>query len=383
MCDVIMKNCSNCKRELPANTDYYFKKFDTKDGFTNKCKECSGKSFTNKLTEIPKNNHKFCKNCDRELPSTIQYFPPDKLCKDGLRNVCRECGKDGRFLEAEIHRRVWTDEENEKFIKLYPHYTNEELLEIHYPNETIKTLVDRAYRLGVVKNEETTKRRYVLHSEKMFGIDSPLFDLEKSDETKRKISESRKGKYVGSNSPLYGKKKSETFKLILSLNKKKLGNWKGENNPRHINPLTKDLNGRWKGGISELSVHLRRFIKPWKDESMRACGYKCVITNGEFDNVHHLYNFSYIFEETMRLTDLPIYEQINEYTEHEIELIENTCLQIHFNLGLGVCLRKDIHKLFHDLYGYSNNTPTQFEEFKLRYRLGEFVDLLEQKAVRV
>lgn len=163
-----LKECKQCKEMLPMNTDYYFKKKDTKDGFTNKCKACQGHSYTNKLAKIPKDGHKFCIKCDRELKSTFSYFPPDKGCKDGLRNVCRECEKDGHFMNEEYTpKKWWSEEDNRRFIELYPHYTNKELIEIHYPEETEKSLWDKAYRLGVIKSDETTERRYKIHSEIM------------------------------------------------------------------------------------------------------------------------------------------------------------------------------------------------------------------------
>ena len=77
-----IKKCTCCNRELPADTDHYFKKHDTKDGFCKQCKECKGSKFTDYLTHIPKEGHIFCKKCGRELPHTYQYFPEDKSCKN-------------------------------------------------------------------------------------------------------------------------------------------------------------------------------------------------------------------------------------------------------------------------------------------------------------
>lgn len=377
------KICKQCQKELPKNTDYFLKNKEASDGFMSGCKECKGHKYTNKLSKIPKENHKFCIKCDRELPSTFQYFPPDKNCKDGIRNVCRECGKDGHFMEdGYTPKKWWTDEEEKLLAKVYPHYLNSELIETYFPDKTEKDLWDKVYILNkekgykIAKSEDTVKRRHENQSIKMSGENSPLFGIPKTIEHRKKLSEARKGRFVGVNSYWFGRKRSseqvENMRLIM----KEKGKWKGINNPRHQNPLTKEKNGRWKGGISELHAHLRRYIKPWKDDSMKQCNYRCVLTNGEFNNVHHLINFSYIIDETMKIVNLPIHEQISIYSTEELRSIENVCLDLHYQLGLGVCLRKDIHKLFHDLYGYSNNTQEQFEEFKLRFRLGEFKEII-------
>ncbi|OHD25758.1 MAG: hypothetical protein A2Y34_05515 [Spirochaetes bacterium GWC1_27_15] len=60
-----------------------------------------------------------------------------------------------------------------------------------------------------------------------------------------------------------------------------------------------------------------------------------------------------------------------DYTNEELELIEQQFILIHNKYPLGVCLTKNIHDLYHNLYG-NDNTPEQFEEFTKRYQLGEF-----------
>lgn len=373
-----IKVCSKCKRELPKNTDYYFKKKDTKDGFTNRCKECQGYSYTDKLTKVPKEGCRFCIKCDRELPADVRYFPIDKSCKDGIRNVCRECGKDGRFMEDNYTpKRVWTVEENEFFIKMYPYYTTSELVEYFYPNETKETIEDRAYRLGCtnIKTKSTLSRGRELQKEKVSGKNSPYWGVSKPYSVRKKISVANKEYYKNNPHPSLGRKMSDETRLKISKYRKERKIWVGKDNPRYKDPLFGKRNGRWKGGRTLLYFELRSETRQWQLKSMKHCNYKCVITDGEFDHIHHLYPFRKIIDEVFENLNLNQRPTVADYTEEEFNNIKYEMCVLHKKYGYGVCLRKDIHKLFHDLYGYIGNTPEQFEEFKIRYKSGEFDEM--------
>lgn len=131
----------------------------------------------------------------------------------------------------------------------------------------------------------------------------------------------------------------------------------------------------WKGGISPLNVYLRDFITEWKKDSAKNCNYKCVITGEKFDAIHHLYSFNKILDETMNICNLPIYKNINQYTDEEMELLKTELVKEHYKHPLGVCLTREIHNLYHRLYGY-DNTPEQFEEFRDKYNNGELISNL-------
>lgn len=125
-------------------------------------------------------------------------------------------------------------------------------------------------------------------------------------------------------------------------------------------------NSNYKGGITPLHNYLRTHILKWKKESFMSSNYKCDISESNKNIViHHLYNFSEILKETVGELNLPIYQEINKYTELELKLIEDKCLELHYKYGLGICLYKDIHDEFHRIYGKENNTKEQYEEFKL------------------
>lgn len=123
-------------------------------------------------------------------------------------------------------------------------------------------------------------------------------------------------------------------------------------------------NWNWKGGISSLAEHLRGKLGKWKCDSIKNCDYKCDVTGEKFDTIHHPYGFNQIVREATNCLNISIYNEINEYTGLELKQIEDKCLELHYKHGLGVCLTEDAHKEFHSIYGYGDNTPEQYEEFK-------------------
>jgi hypothetical protein len=124
----------------------------------------------------------------------------------------------------------------------------------------------------------------------------------------------------------------------------------------------------WKGGITDLYTHLRTKIDKWKMDSFAHHNFKCVIT-GEDENLelHHLYNFYKIVEETLRDLKIPVLDKISKYTPEEIKRIEVLCLEKHYKYGFGVPLVATIHREYHSIYGNKDNSKEQFEKFKQDY----------------
>lgn len=120
----------------------------------------------------------------------------------------------------------------------------------------------------------------------------------------------------------------------------------------------------WKGGVSPIYNYLRGEIRSWKKETIIKNNYKCDITGNRFDVVHHLYSFNKILIETLSNTNIDLRDKVEDYTDEELSIITKECLSLHNKYGVGVCLCKEEHDLFHSIYGYGGNTPEQYYEFK-------------------
>lgn len=355
------KVCKKCERSLPMNFDHFFKKKDTKDGFTSRCKECQGYSFSITFSKKKaKLGYKICIKCERELEKTIQYYTQDKMCKDGYRNVCRECS--GRHYMSDEYRgkTYFTDIENETFKKLYPHYTNEELIDKFYPDQTFKQLMDRSFRLGGLKKTiETAKRADEQQRRKMSGVNSPMYGRKVSNETRMKISKARKGIKLGRISNPNDKRLTPEFKQRISERVRKLGLWKGNKNPRHLNPLKGSANGRWQGGITAENAKIRNSqeYRDWRFSVFKRDSFTCQCCNTPHGDLeaHHILNFSN--HETLRF---------------DIENGITLCYKCHNPTSINS---------FHYIYGCHNNNYGQLQEYIRRYKDGEFTVSNGNKAV--
>lgn len=145
----------------------------------------------------------------------------------------------------------------------------------------------------------------------------------------------------------------------------------------------KEGHPNWKGGITVLYNHLRTVIEPWKYKSSDFYNDKCVLTNRYETVIHHLHkSFKSIVEESLKYYNIDLkYIPISDLSKEELYLIEAMTLELHYKYGFGIPLHKEMHKLFHKLYSTRNNTPEQFEEFKIRLRLGEFNNFLMENKL--
>lgn len=382
-----LRTCTKCGETLPNTIEYFGHTSRKQSAICKKCKSVLGKEKREKIITQNRNSSlmyegtRKCKHCGRDLPNNKLYFSIDLACKDGLRNVCRECSpKEAGFLDPNYKpNKPWTIEEDNLMKLYYKDYTGQELQELFFPDRSIRAIECHAPILGLQgKSEETIKRSRdivaKITSEKLKGIS-------KTEEALKKQSESMK-EYYRNHTPYWkGKKRSDSQRKQISQRMK--GKWAGDKNPRHINPLNGKSNGRWKGGVLDTYRELRSDTKEWQQESMKFCNYHCIITNGEFDNIHHTTSFRKIVDECFYITQLEVKEKVCDYDESDFSLLRDKLKQLHIYYGYGACLCEQVHKLFHDNYGYTKFAPYDFLDFVYRIDCGEFDKWFENNNLKI
>lgn len=121
-----------------------------------------------------------------------------------------------------------------------------------------------------------------------------------------------------------------------------------------------------------LSKYFRGQNYEWKIQSMKNCDYKCVITGSKDFEIHHLYGVSNIISDIINM--YPKYKNIKfeKLTNADLEFLTTKFIEHQSQYPLGECIRKDLHVLFHSLYGQYYNTPEQWYKFKIDYQKGVY-----------
>lgn len=114
----------------------------------------------------------------------------------------------------------------------------------------------------------------------------------------------------------------------------------------------------------DIKKYVRSRLYPWRNKYIASCHHKCALT-GQGDNlvVHHIRGFTLIFDEAVEVLNFPVREKLSDYQQSEIDVLVQTVIAIQESYKQYICIAESIHKEFHSLYGYGNNTPEQWDEF--------------------
>lgn len=140
---------------------------------------------------------------------------------------------------------------------------------------------------------------------------------------------------------------------------------------RYYLGLSRTANHYNKATYENLNKFLRGNSQDWKNKSMLNCNYQCVLSGSKDFAIHHLYSFSRIVNEIIKENNFELKSSFSDYTESELVFILEKFNQKHSQYPLGVCVRKDLHDLFHKEYGQIT-TPNMWYEFVEKYSKGEY-----------
>ena len=320
-CRKIMKQCKSCGK-LKFITDFS-KHSGMKDGYKNQCKACRNKKsrieYKRKITKLYLNKiecRKFMKVCSKckELKLMSDFYK-DSKGKDGCENQCKVCHNN----KAKSRHLLVCLECGKEF-------TSMDKKQKFCSQKCMGKWRSKNYTGE--NNPLTGRKRYEL-----MGENNPRYNREEvmCDYCGKPIkvvkSKIKKDNFHFCNRECQGKWQSE--------------NRKGKNNPTWNHNLSDEErnNSRHRNRIEGYNLFIVSVLK--RDD------YTCQITGkrGGKLEVHHLNCFS-------------------DFKEGRTDL--DNC----------ITLSKEIHKLFHKIYGNRHNTKEQFEEFKQRYHNGEFKEVI-------
>lgn len=266
-----------------------------------------------------------------------------KLSSKALYNLF-----DGRFSECAIKTKVqklglikryfWTEEEDSIIKKYYSYKPVDDIVDM-IPNHTRKAIVTRAKLLGVTQLIRLNER----YSKEQIQFIEDHYDNMTDFEMATALGK-----------PVSGIREQRA----------KLGHYR----------INKDYSG-----YENIIKLFRGHIQAWKDASMKNCAYKCVLSGSKNFNVHHLYGFNMIVQETFETLakkGLLHGDKLEHYTQSELEYMISVFNVIHSKYPLGVCVRCDIHNLFHSIYGIGSNTEQQWNKFVNDYRDGKYSNVI-------
>lgn len=125
-----------------------------------------------------------------------------------------------------------------------------------------------------------------------------------------------------------------------------------------------------KSGYADLVSFMRSRLSVWSQEVKALNNYTCCLTGSKTNIVvHHCYGFNLLFDEIIELLNFPLYENFQDYTDDQLNTFVDEFMDLQEYYHSYVCITEDIHKEFHKIYGYGDNTEDQWNKFVENYKL--------------
>lgn len=280
-------------------------------------------------------------------------------------------------------KNAWSDEDiqlildNYNFKTIYELY---ELIEHRHTIEAIRSMANK--RFGLSKDRTWTKEE--------IDILNKYYEIESVDAILKKLPKRTRGAIIDkaislglrnytkllvdwtdeqTNFLINNWENMSDKQLAIALHKKPIS-IKGK---RYYLGLSRFVNHYNKATYENLNKYLRGNTNSWKTRAMKECNYQCILTGSKDFAIHHLYSFSSIVNEVLEENNFELKDSFSDYTEDELIFILNKFIEKQDQYPDGVCVRKDIHDLFHREYG-TIVTPDMWDDFVDNYRKGKYIN---------
>lgn len=340
-------------------------------------------SISNKLKDLGIYKYSTYRFTDKDIDFLKEYYPSGdwgfimkhfpKSTKQSIMSKASELG-----IKI-VNENKWTGEELDIIRNYYKDDINK-VIEM-LPNRTYKAIITKAKRLGIKSREFWSDEENELM--KNYYPTMPVDDVLKYFPNRTRVSIITHAIHLNLQSYDYNPWTKEEDEYILSHWKtesdmimcKKLGRTYKATQARRLslNLLHFNKDG---SGYEGLSKFLRGHLQSWKIKSMENCNYQCILTGSKNFEIHHMYGFSNILNETIEEYGIEL-KEYSEYTIEELEDILKKFLEVHNRYPLGVCVRRDIHTLYHSVYSKCVNNEEQWNQFVKEFKDGVYNNRLK------
>lgn len=273
------------------------------------------------------------------------------------------------IMRAAVNCAKFSQEEDNIIRQHYNQYGAQGIVDHFLPNRTYSSILTRASKIGAHKQGCWTTEEDLVIIENYYEM--PMSELAKLLPTRAKSAIHWRIKQLGLTGASMYKYTSEEIKFVednyQTMSDEELGT-KLHRAPASIKEMRRkrgfyrrDPNRPW--GYRYLGEFVHRNDAEWKKNSASKCGYKCFITGGTFDEIHHLYSRNSIIADVCKKYNISDEWDINTALPIERDNFLRLYREEAAKYPLGICLSEAVHKKFHDLYGYGNNTIEQFQTF--------------------
>lgn len=307
----------------------------TEDKIEYLCDFC-GKSFLRTRSEVEKNHKHYCSN---------------------------ECKRNGMY---------WSIGDTMILRENFGKLSYKEMIDLFSTPKTVDEIKRRAIYIGLTDSRKWTKNEIEILVQNYSTV--PIQDLMLLLPKRSLSSIRRQATTQGLKSFYYLHRKytieDEDYlkENYLSKNDEELGETLG----RSSSAIAQHL---WAMGLyrpsqpnldcyKDLYTYIRSRLVSLRDRIKANNNYTCELTGCRSNIiVHHIYGFNLIFNEAIYNLNFPLYDNMSEYSQLELDKFLDEILSIQEYYKLYICITEDVHNQFHHIYGYGNNTEEQWNEF--------------------